>query len=469
MTKYIIFFLSILLIFSGCASKRYLKKGLELENSGLYSDAANQYYYSLQKNINNIDAKIGLQRTGQLVLDDYIEKFKNQYQNGTSKDAVYAFVKAESYHNKIKKVGLNLIFPEEQRSYYKEVEDLYLSSLYSDAMKALELDEFASSEKVFSEILSLNANYKDAKSQWIVAKYEPIYREGKQQMETEMYRSAYFTFKSIIDKVKIYEDALELMNQSLNEAKVTIAVTDFEFAYSSYKNIAGTLKSKLVNGINGINSPLYEVASLSSKETNPFVNSVSASSQSKAIERDRNADLVKNYETSKAKAILGGKIQNYKVYNGKLYKKEKHGYLRKSVSYIDDETGEEKKKTVYDKVKYYEYEMTRYVSVSIEYAMKRNDRDEVPISNVYSHKEEDKLHYVVYEGDYKKLVPGYWKYSTKDSSEDYINKDTSAAINLHALVKNKRSAKSTSELQSSLVDKCIKTIVSEIKNYKPEN
>ena len=50
-----------------------------------------------------------------------------------------------------------------------------------------------------------------------------------------------------------------------------------------------------------------------------------------------------------------------------------------------------RKKTVYDKVKYYEYEMTRYVSVSIEYAMKRNDRDEVPISNVYSHKEEDKL------------------------------------------------------------------------------
>lgn len=469
MTKHIILFLSILLIFTGCASKRYLKKGLELENSGLYSDAANQYYHSLQKNINNIDAKIGLQRTGQLVLDDYIEKFRNQYQNGTPKDAVYAFVSAENYYNKINKIGLNLIFPEEQRSYYKEVEDLYLNSLYSEAMKALELEEFASSEKVFAEILALNANYKDAKSKWVVAKYEPVYREGKQQMETEMYRSAYFTFKGIIDKVKVYEDALELMNRSLNEAKVTIAVTDFDFAYTSYKNIAGTLKSKLVNGINGMNSPLYEVASLSSIETNPFENSVSSAVQSRAMEHDRNADLVQNYESSKAKAILSGKIQSYKVYNGKLNRTEKRGYLKRTVNYVDEETGEEKKKTVYDKVKYFEYEMTRYVSVSMEYVMKRNDRDEIPISNVFSHKEEDKLHYVVYDGDYKKLVPGYWKYSTKDNSEDYINKESSAASNLHELAKNKRTAKSTTELQSTLVDKCIKTIVSEIKNYQPEN
>ncbi len=193
--KQLVLLLSITLIFTACASKRYLKKGLELENSGLYSDAANQYYNSLLKNINNIDAKIGLQRTGQLVFDDYIEKFKNQYSNGTTKDAVYAFLNAENYYSKIKKVGLNLIFPEEQRSYYKEVEDVYLSSLYKDAIKALELEEFASSEKIFSEILSLNNNYKDAKSKWIIARYEPIYREGVQLMNSDMFRSSYFTFK----------------------------------------------------------------------------------------------------------------------------------------------------------------------------------------------------------------------------------------------------------------------------------
>ncbi len=467
--KHIILFLSILLIFSGCASKRYLKKGLELENSGLYSDAANQYYNSLLKNINNIDAKIGLQRTGQLVLDDYIEKFKNQYQNGTPKDAVYAFIKAENYKIKISKVGLNLIFPEEQRSYYKEVEDTYLSSLYEDAIKALQMEEFASSEKVFTEILSLNGNYKDAKSKWIIARYEPVYREGKQQMDSEMYRSAYYTFKSIIDAIKVYENSLDLMNQSLEYAKVTIAVSNIKYAYTSYKTLAGNLKNKIVNGINGMNSPLYEVTTVSSIEKNPFTNSLVTSQNPVAVEYDRNKDLVQDYQSSKAKAIITGEIQNYKVYNGKLSRKEKRGYLQRTVEYVDEETGEKRKKYVYDKVKYYECEMTRYVSISFKYLMKRTDKDEVPISNIFTHQETDKIHYVIYDGNYKRLVPGYWKYINKDSSEDYVNEETSAATKLRNLVKNKRTAISTSDLQSTLIEKCVNTIVSEIANYKPEN
>ncbi len=466
--KQLVLFLSILLVFTACASKRYLKKGLELENSGLYSDAANQYYNSLVKNINNIDAKIGLQRTGQLVLDDYIEKFKNQYNNGTSKDAVYAFINAENYYNKIKKVGLNLIFPEEQRSYYKEVQDIYLSSLYEDAIKALELEEFASSEKIFSEVLSLNNNYKDAKSKWIIAKYEPVYREGKQQMNSDMFRSSYFTFKNIIDNVKVYEDALELMNTSLERAKLTIAVKNFEIPYSSYETVSVSLKSKLINGINNLNSPLYEVVSNTVKQNDPF-SSVNGVSSPIAIEKDRDSGLVKNYTGVNTKAVFTGKVLNYKVYNGKLAKREKRGYLERTVEYVDKETGEKKKKKEYDKVKYYEYEMTRYVSMSFEYNMKRTDRVEVPLSNVFTDQETDELHYVVYEGDYKKLVPGYWKYTSKDSSEDYISNNSTAINNLRDLVKSNRTAKSSSELQKDLIDKCVHTIVSEISNYKPEN
>ncbi len=465
--KQIVLFLSILLIFTACASKRYLKKGLELENSGLYSDAASQYYHSLLKNINNIDAKIGLQRTGQLVLDDYIEQFKNQYSNGTSKDAVYAFLKAEKYYNQIKKVGLNLIFPEEQRSYYKEVEDLYLSSLYEQAIKALDMEEFASSEKMFAEILSLNNNYKDVKSKWVIAKYEPVYREGQQQMGAEMFRSSYFTFKSIIDKINVYKDAIELMNHSLDMAKITIAINHFQFAYKSYETLAGSLKTKLTNGINNLKSPLYEVVTIHGNQKELFVNKI-ASSNSTTLEGEKVQGLNQDHVNTKAKAIISGKIHNYKVYNGKLSKKQKRGYLERTVEYVDKETGEKKKKTEYDKVKYYEYELTRYVSLSLEYVMKRTDKDEVPLSNVFTKQETDNLHYVVYEGNSKKLVPGYWKYSNKDSSEDYVNTSNASISNLRRLAQNKRTAKSSSELQKLLVDECISNIVSEISEYKPE-
>ena len=463
MRKFVLLFCVLALVF-GCASKRYVKKGLELENSGLYADAANQYYNSLLKNINNIDAKIALQRTGQLVLDDYIEKFKSQYQNGTPKEAVYSFREADNYNNKLKGVGMNLIFPEDQRTYYKEVEDTYLSSLYMEAVKALDLEEFVASEQVFSEILSLNNNYKDAQSKWVVAKYEPIYRAGKEQMDNKMFRSSYFTFKQIIDHVKAYENSIELMNQSLNEAKVTIFVDHIKVPYSSYQTLASNLKSKIVNGITGMNNPLYEVSTTKTKENNPFVE---ANSGAIAKEYDRNKDLVQEYIA--AKAVLSGKVQDYKIYNGKLVKNEKRGYLKRTVEYKDKETGLTKKKTVYDKVTYYEYEMSRYVQIALEYSMKRTDRDELAVNNVFNQQEKDQLHYAVYEGDYKKLVPGYWKYLSKDSSEDYINTNSSAVSDLQSLLKSKRTAKSSSVLEKELVSKCVKTIVSEIANYKPEN
>jgi hypothetical protein len=154
--KKIIFILTILLTLFGCASKRHVKKGLKLENTGLYMDAAQEYYRSLVANRNNIDAKLGLKRTGQLVLEDKIDQFKSQYQNGTPKDAVYAYRNAEEYYKKVKNVGVPLIFPEEQKSYYREVEDVYLNQVYVDASKALDLEEFGTAEKLFAEVLTFN-------------------------------------------------------------------------------------------------------------------------------------------------------------------------------------------------------------------------------------------------------------------------------------------------------------------------
>ncbi len=461
--KQVFLLISLILILGGCASKRYVKKALELENSGLYSDAANNYYNSLTKNINNIDAKLGLQRTGQLVLEDYIEKFKSQYQNGTPKDAVYAFINADNYNNKLKKVGINLIFPEEQRSYYQEVEDTYLNTLYQEASKALDVEEFASSERMFAEILSLNNNYKDAKSKWIIAKYEPVYREGKEMMGSQMYRSAYFVFKNIIDKVKVYENSIDLMNQSLDSAKITIAISSIKANYTSYQTLADQLKSKLINGINEIESPLYEVVTGSVKnfESDPFIK--------KAYEYDRTKKPVKSGVVLNSKAIIEGAVQNFKVYNGKLIKREKRGYLKRTETYVDKETQEKKTRTIYDKVKYYEYQMERKVLLTFQYAMKRTDRNEIAISDVFNQEESDGVHYIQFDGDYKKLVPGYWKYMSKDSSEDYINDKEESVNALRKLYSSKKTAKSIHDLQQDLMNKCIGAIVAQIENYKPEN
>ncbi len=455
----LIFLFVFLLLLTGCASKRYVKKALELEKSGLYSSAADQYYNSLSKNINNIDAQIGLQRTGQLVLDDYIDKFKSQYQNGTPKDAVYAFKNAEEYYKKLQKVGMNLIFPEEQSVYYQEMEDTYLSKLYQEGSKALSLEEFESSEPLFAEILTLNESYKDAKSKWVIAKYEPLYRIGNDLMASQMYRSSYLSFKKIVDEVGGYENSLDLMNQTLDKAKVTIQVPDVRYNRDSYQTMALKLRSKMVNGINSLNDPLYEVVSASGKDKNAF-----AQGYGNVL-----ANITTHDANVNAKAVLQAKVINYNIYSSRLIKKEKRGYLKRTVEYEDAETHETKKKTVYDKVIYYEYEMERSVSVAVEYTMNRKDRDELAVSNVFDKQETDRICYATYEGDYKKLVPGYWKYDNKESSEDYINKNSAEVNDLRALMTERKTVLSINELEVSLMDRCVDLITADIKSYTPEN
>ncbi len=461
--KQFLLLISLIFLLGGCASKRFVKKGLQLENSGLYSDAAESYYSSLRKNINNIDAKLGLQRTGQLVLDDKIDKFKTQYNNGTPKDAVYAFRDADQYLNKLSGVGIKLIFPEEQRSYYKEVEDTYLNKVYADATKALSLEQFSTSESLYQEILNINANYKDTRAKWIVAKYEPQYRSGKEQMANQMYRSAYFTFKHIIDEVKAYENSLDLLNQSLAEAKLTIYIAQVNTNFSSYIPVTKQLTNKLAKGINDIQSPLYEVVGVGG------ANQSSGNSVYKAFKFDRTKSDRVQSNIPKSKAILEASIQKFNKNEGKLTKTEKRGYVRRTEEYVDKETKLKKTRTVYDKVVYYEYKLAKSLTCTISYTLKRRDRDEVPISDSFNKELSDKLHYIKFDGDYKKLVPGTWKYKGKKSESDKVYDSEAAVKELQDLYNSKKTATSITEMENTLLQNCVEQITGQIKNYKPEN
>ena len=63
-SRLLIYLLSIALLVSCATSKSFYKKGSKLEEAGLVEEAANMYYVALQKNRNNVDAKIGMKGGG---------------------------------------------------------------------------------------------------------------------------------------------------------------------------------------------------------------------------------------------------------------------------------------------------------------------------------------------------------------------------------------------------------------------
>ena len=76
------FLIFTILVFSliGCSeTAKFNRIATELENQGKYREAADNYYSALQAKRENENAQIGMQRTGQKALNDYISKFNNYY------------------------------------------------------------------------------------------------------------------------------------------------------------------------------------------------------------------------------------------------------------------------------------------------------------------------------------------------------------------------------------------------------
>lgn len=184
-----------------------------------------------------------------------------------------------------------------------------------------------------------------------------------------MYRSAYFTFKTITDHVKTYENSLELMNYSLKQAKVTIYISAVSTNLSAYQTIASQLNNKIIKGITDIQSPLYEVvgASVTSSQSN--------TAKLKAFMLDRTKGVENEITIPDSKALFEASIQKYTKDNGRLVKTEKKGYLKRTETYMDKTTQQKKTRTVYDKVKYYEYYLERKANLTVSYSMKRRDRE----------------------------------------------------------------------------------------------
>ena len=81
--------LSLIVMVGGCQnSKHFTKLAAKQEAAGLTHEAANNFYTALIKNRSNVDAQIGMKKTGQLVLNEMLNDFAKQKNFGSNREAV---------------------------------------------------------------------------------------------------------------------------------------------------------------------------------------------------------------------------------------------------------------------------------------------------------------------------------------------------------------------------------------------
>ncbi|NOQ24699.1 MAG: hypothetical protein GQ564_04985 [Bacteroidales bacterium] len=451
--KKIILLLSVILLIAGCASKRYTKKAYKFEEAGLYEDAAEYYYQAIKKKDSNVDAKLGLRKTGQMTLDRKLSDFTLAYKQSDYKKAVYNYLDAEKYNNKVKTVKVDLDFPEYHKEYYEEAKNDYLNTKYADGVDKLNREDFSAALTVFKEIKGIDFNYKDVKELYVTAKYEPMYRDANQYLETDLFRKSYYTFEAIIKGAGNYKQSMSLKDEAQEKGTISILVTNFSYTNSRYRETSGTVTSSL-------NGQLNELK-------NPFIKIIDASALNASIYKSGKINM-QAANLAGIKAILNGSVTNVSSTTGKLIKKQKKGYL-KEVTKTKDKEGKVIEKVKYYKTTYWEYSQTNKASFALNFKLISTTDNSVMVSDAINTSDSDKIHYATFSGDKKKLIPGNWKYKDRSSKED-IKKDNKSDINkLNKLLKADKKIKSGSSLLNGIMNKSVSEMSQKVNKFNPEN
>ncbi len=450
--KKIVLILSVILLITSCASKRFVKKAVKFEEAGLYEDAAEYYYQAVLKKDSNVDGKLGLRKTGQMTLDRKLADFTQAYKQADYKKAVYNYLDAKKYFDKVTAVRVELDFPEYHKEYYEEAKGDYLNKKYADGVDKLNREDFAEALIVFEEIKKIDAEYKDVQELYITAKYEPMYRDAAQYLETGLYRTAFYTYQSIISGAGTYKQSVALKDEAQEKGTITILVSDLSYSGYKMRETAGSVTSNLKAQLSRLNNPFLRIIDPSSLDVNIYENG------------QMNMQAA---NLAGIKAVLTGAVTDVKAINGRLEKSEKRGYL-KTVVKSKDKEGKEISTVKYTKTSYLEYKQRNRAELDLNFKVVSTEDNSVMLSDALNLSDSDRIHYATYGGDKKKLIPGYWKYKSKKSSED-VKKDNKSDIRkLQNLLKADKSIKSSSALLNELIGKSVKEVTTKIDKYNPE-
>lgn len=393
--------LAIALTAAACSgSKSFAKKGLKLDEAGLYAEAAAMYEESARRSGKNIEAKIGLKKTGQSLLNDKLSAFFKATAMGSAKgEAVAAYLDAKAYQERIGRLGVVLEIPDHYRTDFERVKDEHLVELYNDGQALMAKEDYKAAEAVFARIARLEPNYKDASSLQSIAYLEPLYRQGKKDLEAKAFRKAYGELDQVVKRDAAYKDAMALRQEALTKGQFTVAVLPFTTA-TKRQDIAARLQGHAITALTESRDPFLKVVDRENLERIMQEQRLSLS----GIVDEQSATRVGNLIG--AQALLIGEVTDYREEPGQLRQSTKTGFEAYRVEQVNRETGEKYFVTRYKQVNYAEHYQENKARMAVNYRLISLETGEVLMSKSFDRETEDHMYYATYTGNREALYPG---------------------------------------------------------------
>lgn len=437
---------AMLLLVACTGSKPMAKKAAKLDTAGLYAEAADMYLQSLQRNNRNVEAKIGLKKTGQQLLNDKLGTFFRSFSTGGNKEeAVNAYLSAKAYADRIGQMGVVLDVPSSYLNDFNEVKGKYLVELYTQGQDLMTKQDFKGAEVVFSKIGALEPGYKDSGSLQNIAYLEPLYRSGKDALDAEQYRKAYQDLLKVTSKDASYKDAAALRNRAVEKGRYSIAVLPFS---GSKKDLATRVQAYATTALTEISDPFIKVVD---RENIQRILDEQRLGMTGVVDE---ASAVNAGKLIGAQAVLMGTLIDYREETGQLKRSTKDGFASYQVKQPNPEVpGQMMFVTKYKPVKYTEYFQENKVVTSYSYKLVSMETGEVLLSKVVDQEKKDHTYYANYDGERNTLFP---------ARNGLVETANGARQELQGLLNANREVKPVSSLSNELFRNSVSGMASAI-------
>lgn len=250
--------LGALILMSCSVNSQSIKQAKGLEQSGNFRDAATAYHQFLFRKPSHKDARAGLQRTGQRVVDDLLGVFWVKYNLEEYGAAIKAYQDARDFERQIAAMQVRLLWPEHYQGYYSEALEKEVESWFKEAAKAIDAADYTRARNVLQTIESKKPDYSGIRELRLAIEVDPWYRNGLTALQAGQAGKAMEWFQKVNQKAPNYRDLRQLMADLNSKHQRVIAIMPFQ-EQKRGRRIATEFGEQVVNALLDLNNPLIKL------------------------------------------------------------------------------------------------------------------------------------------------------------------------------------------------------------------
>lgn len=428
-------FLALIIILSGCASKKFFKQAEKYEASGAYRLAVENYSRALSKKDDYTEARIGLMRAMTLYSSELHQSIDLFFVLHDDDAVVENYTILLDLKSLADRYTIPFTIEGKATGEFRDAKYRYLENYYRQALLLQNQQKFSQALSLYNKVLAVDNDYAKAKENRHYCICQPLYLEANRYYENREYRNAYITFNKVIKEDKDFRDAQYMRNQSYYRGCMVMAFTNFanESRYPTFiKNIKRS------------------TGRLLAKERDSFFKFDDLYSNKRALEALKVAmqsDVTVDPTTVlPVNVVVEGRVLSLKNYSSKLTKEKRKGFLKFT---------NKDKVVTYKKIYYYEYSQYRTISASMVFNAYNRVGGESLGSSTVTRTMRDAINYIYYDGkNESKICDGDWMYEfTKFNPEhDIVNTSRLKANELSSKARARRTLKGQSTMEEELSD-----------------